>query len=118
MVFLFQTYSSIHFYKKHYHIIADGDYYRLSSPYENPYYTAWQHVSKDRKKSLVSLVLTDKESNDAQMYLRLKGLDKDAMYTVEGLEGRYSGALLMHAGLPVPGELNEYEGIQFCLEMI
>ena len=75
-------------------------------------------MSKDRKKSLVSLVRTDKESNDAQMYLRLKGLDKDAMYTVEGLEGRYSGALLMHAGLPVPGELNEYEGIQFCLEMI
>ncbi len=110
--------EQIRFYKKHYHIIADGDYYRLSSPYENPYYTAWQHVSKDRKKSLVSLVLTDKESNDAQMYLRLKGLDKNAMYAVEGMEGQYSGTLLMYAGLPVPGELGEYEGIQFCLEMI
>ena len=90
----------------------------MSSPYENPYFTAWQHVSKDKKKSLVSLVLTDKESNDAQRYVKLKGLDRNAMYKIEGQKERYSGAVLMYAGIPVPTELKEYEGVQFCLKMV
>lgn len=109
--------EQISFYREHYPIIADGDYYRLTSPYDNPYITAWQHVTTDRKQSLVSLVLTDKESNDAQRYLKLKGLDPNAMYQITGQDRTYSGALLMNAGLPVPFELHEYEGIQFCLQM-
>ncbi len=113
-----QCRDQIRFYKKHYKLIAEGDYYRLSSPYENPYFTAWQHVSKDKKKSLVSLVLTDKESNDAQRYVKLKGLDRNAMYKIEGQKERYSGAVLMYAGIPVPTELKEYEGVQFCLKMV
>lgn len=110
--------DQIRFYKKNYRLIAEGDYYRLTSPYENKNFTAWQHVSKDRKKSLVSLVLTDRESNDAQYYLKLKGLEREAMYRIEGQKGRYSGALLMNAGIPVPFELNEYEGVQFLLKMV
>lgn len=105
-------------YKKNYSLITEGDYYRLTSPYENPYFTAWQHVSRDKKKSLVSLVLTDKESNDAQRYLKLRGLEAEAMYKIEGKKGQYSGALLMKAGIPVPFELNEYEGVQFSLRMV
>lgn len=110
--------DQIKFYRKNYKVIAEGDYYRLTSPYENQYFTAWQHVSKDKKRSLVGLVLTDKESNDAQRYLKLKGLEKDAFYRIEGQKGRYSGALLMNAGLPVPNWFNEYEGLQICLKMV
>jgi alpha-galactosidase len=110
--------SQIQFYKDHYDLISEGDYYRLSSPYKNPYYTAWQHVSRDKKQSLVSLVLTDKESNDAQRYVRLKGLEKEAMYQVKGQGDPVSGAILMNAGVPVPAELKEYEGMQFLLEMV
>lgn len=110
--------EQIKFYKRNYRLIAEGDYYRLTSPYENKNFTAWQHVSKDRRKSLVSLVLTDKECNDAQRYLKLKGLEREATYRIEGQKGRYSGALLMNAGIPVPFELNEYEGVQFILKMV
>jgi len=67
---------------------------------------------------MVSLVLTDKESNDAQNYLKLKGLEREAIYKIEGQKGRYSGALLMNAGIPVPFELNEYEGVQLLLKMV
>lgn len=110
--------DQIRFYKKHYRVIAEGDYYRLSSPYENPYFTAWQQVSRDKKKSLVSLVLTDKESNDAQRYIKLKGLDKAALYQIEGQKECYSGAVLMYAGIPVPAELKEYEGIQIVIKAV
>ena len=110
--------KQVEFYKAHYRLIAEGDYYRLSNPYENPRYTAWQHVSKDRRESLVSLVLTDKEGNAGQLYVKLKGLDPDAWYEVEGKEGRYSGALFMNAGIPVPASLGEYESIQFVLRTV
>ena len=110
--------EQIRFYKKYYKTIMDGDYYRLSSPYENQYFTAWQHVSQDQKKSLVSIVVTDKEGNDAQRFLKLRGLKEDAFYRIEGWRGKYSGKILMNAGIPVPFELGEYEGIQLGLKMI
>lgn len=35
-------------YKRLYTLISDGDYYRLSNPFENKNYTAWQLVSPDK----------------------------------------------------------------------
>ena len=104
-------------YKAMEDLILTGDYYRLSNPYENRYYTAWQYVSKDRERAVISLVLTDKESNDAQRFIKAKGLCETALYQIDGSGRRYSGALLMSAGIPVPFELKEYEAVQFCLTM-
>lgn len=110
--------EQIRFYKKYYRVIMDGDYYRLSSPYENPYFTAWQHVSEDKKKSLVSIVATDREGNDPQRFVRLKGLSEDGYYRIDGWKGTYSGKLLMSAGIPVPCDLGEYEAVQLGLRMV
>ena len=102
-------------YKHFEDLVLTGDYYRLSSPYANPYFTAWQFVSRDQKRSVVSLVLTDKESNDAQRFVKLRGLSPKGRYRIKGQEQIFSGALLMNAGLPIPPGLKEYEGIQFEL---
>ena len=110
--------EQVKFYKKHSRLICEGDYYRLTNPYEDRSFTAWQQVSRNKKESLVSLVLTDKESNAPQLYVKLKGLEPDAMYQVEGTEGCYSGALFMNAGIPVPSSLGEYEALQFVLRMV
>lgn len=105
-------------FKKYYSIIAYGDYYRLTDPSCFQEYTAWQHVAKDQTEALLSLVLTEKEPNDAQRYVRLKGLKPQAMYQIDGFEGSFSGSLLMNAGIPVPSSLLQYESIQYHLTMI
>lgn len=103
-------------YKKYYPLISEGDYYRLSNPYEDLYLTAWEHVSEDRTRALLSVVLTDKESNAPQRYVKLKGLIPDKIYRIEGMDRSFSGQLLMNAGLPVPFRLGQYESIQYYLE--
>jgi len=104
------------FYREHYALISEGDYYRLTSPYENPNFTAWEHVSADKTKALLSVVLTEKESNDAQRYVKAKGLDPEKFYRIEGMEGKYSGQALMRAGLPIPFRLGQYDAIQYYIE--
>lgn len=103
-------------YKKFYPLIADGDYYRLTNPYEDTYLTAWEHVSADQNKALISVVLTDKEGNAPQHYIKVKGLSPKKYYRIDRLAGRYSGQLLMSAGLPVPHTLGQYDAVQYYLE--
>lgn len=106
-----QCREQIDIYKKYYHIIAYGDYYRLTKPYDACGYMAWQHVSKDRKEAVASLVKTEVESNEPQKYLKLKGLEADCFYKILGNDGVYSGKVLMKAGIPVP-VMEQYEAWQ------
>ncbi len=102
-------------FRKYYHIIFDGDYYRLTNPFEPGNMTAWQHVTKDKSESLLSVVVTNLTCNGPQEYIRAKGLEADAMYAVNGEETVYSGSALMNAGLPVNREVPEYTAFQFHL---
>ena len=79
--------------------------------------TAWQHVSKDKRESLLSVVVTSLTCNGPQEYIRAKGLLPDAMYTVNGGEETYSGSALMHAGLPIEREVPDYTAFQFHLQI-
>lgn len=105
-------------YKKNYRLIVHGDYYRLTNPYTFSEYVAWEHVSPGRDEALISLVLTEKESNDAQRYIKAKGLNPRMQYRVDGMEGSFSGQALMSAGLPVPGNLMQYEAVQYFIKAL
>jgi len=78
--------------------------------------TAWQHVTKDKSESLLSVVVTNLTCNGPQEYIRAKGLEADAMYTVNGGETVYSGSAMMNAGLPVNLEVPEYTAFQFYFQ--
>ncbi|MCI8862243.1 MAG: alpha-galactosidase [Lachnospiraceae bacterium] len=105
-------------YRKNYPLIVCGDYYRLTNPYTFSEYVAWEHVSPGRDEALISLVLTEKEANDAQRYVKAKGLNPRMQYRVDGMEGSLSGQALMSAGLPVPGNLLQYESVQYHIRAL
>ena len=105
-------------FRKYYPIIFGGDYYRLSNPFEVGNMTAWQHVTKDKAESLLSVVVTNLTCNGPQEYVKAKGLIPDAMYRINDGEQVLSGAALMHAGLPIDREVPEYSSFQFYLKQI
>jgi len=100
-------------FKQYNDLIFHGDYYRLESPYSDKGFTAWAYVSKDKKEALANVVITEKEPNDAQRYLKMRGLDKQTLYFVEGFGGPFTGRALMKAGIPISIYMGEYEAIQY-----
>lgn len=71
-------------------------------------------VSEQQDHALVSVVRLMAEANQATVYVRLRGLKPDAVYLEEQSGRQYSGAALMHAGIPLPPFTREYEAYQFA----
>ena len=73
-------------YKKHYFTINHGDYYRLISPYEKKNditrLSCWEFVSKDKEKALFNFVQMDNVNAGTDIYVKLRGLDKDKKYNL------------------------------------
>ena len=103
------------FFKEHYDLIQNGDYYRLSDPFQNGPYTAWEHVSPDRREALVSLVTGTVHAAAPLLTLHFKGLDPELCYQVNG-EGNWTGDALMKAGWPLPIPSGDYQAFQFYLK--
>ena len=96
-------------------LIHDGDYYRLSDPFRNSRYTAWEHVSQDRREALVSLITGPFRGAPPFLTLPIKGLDPGLRYRVNG-EGSWLGCVLMQVGWPLPILGGDYQAIQLYLE--
>nr|WP_326126727.1 alpha-galactosidase [uncultured Oscillibacter sp.] len=104
------------FFKEHYDLIQKGDYYRLSDPFTAPF-TAWEQVSPDRREALVSLVTGPTQAAAPFRRLRLKGLDPNRTYQVNG-EGAYPGDVLMEAGWPLPMPWGDHQSTQLYLSAL
>ena len=102
-------------YKKYWDLVSQGEYYRLSGPFGAGPYTAWSHVSGDKKRALVSLVTGATCAAPPFQTLRLKGLDPDVRYRING-EASYPGDVLMQAGYPLPMLYGDYQPLQLYLE--
>ena len=93
-------------------LINEGTYWRLTSPFEDEV-AAWMSVSRAKDRALVSVVRLYAEANAAACYVKLKGLESDAVYIEENTGRQYTGAALMNAGIPLPFAVKEYEAYQF-----
>ena len=64
-------------YREYQELIREGDYYRLSNPFQDNF-AAWMVVSDDRSKALVSVIRLTAEANPPAAYVTLKGMEEDA----------------------------------------
>ena len=107
--------SQVAEYKKLWRLIGEGDYYRLTDPWRDGPFTAWEQVSPDRREALVSVVTHAARATPPFLALRLAGLDPDLRYRVEGREGSWPGDLLMNGGWPMPMPVGDYQAFQLHL---
>ena len=106
-----QVKEQIKVYKEYEGLISNGDYYRLSNPFQDAF-AAWMLVSKDRRTALLSVVLLETHGNMTVNYVKLKGLLPDASYEEKESKKCYQGMALMQAGIPLPVEMKEYPAYQ------
>ena len=104
-------------YKKYEALICKGDYYRLSNPFVDAY-VAWAIISENKKQVLLSVVMQEIHGNMTVNYVRLKGLDPNAVYRDAATGICYHGSALMAAGMPMPIEMGEYRAYQIYMEIV
>ena len=98
-------------------LVAEGEFYRLVSPFEGNT-CAWQLVSKDKAKSYVVFARVNAVPNYKPEYLQVKGLDEEATYEVKQLDTRVKGSTLMNAGLPIFLGREDYRTVTFDIEKV
>ena len=84
-------------FHNYHQIVADGDFYRLSDIFSTNAFDAWLNVSKDKKTAILTEVTRISMLPPCIRYLRLRGLDANTIYDVNG--SRISGQTLMSRGL-------------------
>ncbi|MGN1074481.1 MAG: alpha-galactosidase, partial [Eubacteriales bacterium] len=107
--------EQVAFYRKYCGVVQNGDYYRLISPFEDRNLAAWSSVSEDRRTVIVSVVAYRYRYARA-LYLRLCGLDPEAVYVDQGSGARYRGSTLMRAGLNLTRGFRDGESVRIVLE--
>lgn len=94
-------------YKEYEELILKGDYYRLSDPFRDAC-AAWQFTSENGDRVLLNVVMLEVHGNMPVTYVKLRGLQKDAVYEDTETGKKYYGSALMEAGMPMPVEPGEY----------
>ncbi|MDE6401461.1 MAG: alpha-galactosidase, partial [Clostridiales bacterium] len=102
------------YHKYHNEVIANGDFYRLCSPFEGNY-AAMMSVAKDKTKAIVLFANLLKENNRYR-FVKLSGLDENKLYK-NSLDGKvYDGAYYMRVGLNLSVWLEEFRTYLVILE--
>lgn len=95
--------DQIKFYKKYRLLFQQGTFIRLQSPYDGDgNVTSWMVVSDDQRTAIAGRYQVLAEPNPAYRRLKFAGLNPDFQYTVDGVEGEFSGRQLMNAGIFIP----------------
>lgn len=92
--------QQIAFMKDIRHLIHDGVFHRILSPFEGNE-TAWIAVSQDQKEALAAYYRILNPVNIGFRKLKLIGLNPEVRYHVEGCSESYYGDELMYSGIDV-----------------
>ena len=108
--------SQVNDYLKYDELVHEGDYYRLTSPYDSNRVCAWQTVSKDKSFGLLSAVIQSLEANESNIYVYPRGLDETAVYEIAG--AKRTGRVWMNGGFLIPRIREEYESFRFEIKKV
>lgn len=103
-------------FKMHYRLFQFGNYYRLTSPFENHDFTAWEYVDKAMKEAYIGVVFTDLHGNPAPQSIHFKGLNPGCSYELykdKAYVGEFTGAALMNGGILLPVPTENYDSCQY-----
>ncbi len=81
--------------------IMGGDLYRLRSPHAGAF-SAFMHVAKDKREAELFAFRMHRARLGRNPLIRLAGLDPEALYSVEGIEGARTGRAWSELGLRLP----------------
>lgn len=90
--------DQVNIYKEYRGLIQNGRFYRLSSPYSSNRVT-WMVVSEDRKETILGYYKILSQPNPAFERIKLKGLDTNQRYKINGYDEVFNGDELMNVGL-------------------
>jgi alpha-galactosidase len=90
----------------------NGDFYRLSSPFEGNE-TAWMFVSEDQNEALVFWIKVLAEPAEPLRRLQLRGLDPSAVYVEQSSRLTMHGDTLMYAGVQVPITHGDFQSVNW-----
>lgn len=85
-------------HRKYFDIFNYGDFYRLVTPFNSDYFTAWMHVSQDKKRAILTIIQLYTRPSSYHLYIRLRGLDPAKQYVLSNDKQAYYGDVLMNAG--------------------
>lgn len=109
--------KQIELYKRIWHIVHEGDLYRLISPFEENA-ASWMFVTEDKKEAFVVYVNILGEPNPPLKRLKLDGLDPDKKYLIEGSDKVCFGDELMNLGLKVPQMWGDFKSVVWILKEV
>lgn len=107
--------EQIEAFKKYYDLIQNGDYYRLTDDGRKSPFVAWEFVSADKKEALLNVVVLRTKANPIFHTVYARGLEADRLYQIDGSQEKFSGAVLMNGGYPIPVMGDDYQAVQIHL---
>jgi len=75
--------------------------------------TSWIALSADKNDALVTHVQILNEPNAPIRFLKLRGLDRDASYRIDGIETIHRGDFLTEIGLTIPSPHGDFTSTQW-----
>lgn len=90
--------KQVQFVKKYRDIIQRGTFFRLQSPFENNI-SVWMVISEDKKTAIVAVYKILNDVNCSFRRIKLRGLDEEFLYKLDGQNESYYGSELMNLGL-------------------
>ena len=109
--------SQVEFYKKIRHTVQFGDLYRLISVFDSNE-SAWMNLDKDGMSAVVSYVKKYGEPNVLPKRLKIKALDKEALYEVVETGEVFGGDELMYIGLEIGEIIGDFQAKVWTLKKV